>query len=47
MFITPAYAQAAGAPSGNEMFMQLIPFILIFIIMAPLIQVWRPIQFMK
>jgi preprotein translocase subunit YajC len=37
MFITPAYAQAAGAPSGNEMFMQLIPFVLIFIIMYFLI----------
>lgn len=37
MFITSAFAQGTGAPAGNEMFMQLIPFILIFIIMYFLI----------
>jgi preprotein translocase subunit YajC len=37
MFITSAFAQGTGATSGNEMFMQLIPFALIFIIMYFLI----------
>ncbi|MGL4324815.1 MAG: preprotein translocase subunit YajC [Beijerinckiaceae bacterium] len=35
--ITPAYAQAAGAPGGADMFIQLVPFVLIFIIMYFLI----------
>lgn len=33
MFITPAFAQGAGAPGGMELFVQIIPFILIFVIM--------------
>ncbi len=33
MFITPAYAQGAGAPGGMEMFTTIVPFILIFVIM--------------
>ena len=33
MFVTPAYAQGAGAPGGLEIFVQIIPFILIFVIM--------------
>lgn len=37
MFVTPAYAQAAGAASGTEMMMSLLPFILIFVIMYFLI----------
>ena len=32
MFVTPAYAQAAGAPQVSPL-MQFLPFILIFIIM--------------
>lgn len=32
MIITPAYAQAAGGGSG-DIFLQLLPFILIFVIM--------------
>ncbi|MGL4494190.1 MAG: preprotein translocase subunit YajC [Beijerinckiaceae bacterium] len=35
--ITPAYAQAAAAPGGSDMLIQLVPFILIFIIMYFLI----------
>ncbi len=31
--ITPAFAQAAGAPGGADMFMQLLPFGLVLIIM--------------
>ena len=31
--ITPAFAQAAGAPGANEMFMQLLPFAFVLIIM--------------
>jgi preprotein translocase subunit YajC len=31
MFISPAYAQAAGG-GGNEMFMQMIPLVLIFVV---------------
>ena len=36
MFITPAYAQAAG-PGGTDMLMSLLPFVLIFVIMYFLI----------
>jgi preprotein translocase subunit YajC len=32
MFISPAYAQAAGAPDGAGMLMQFAPLILIFIV---------------
>ena len=35
MWVTPAYAQAAGG--GNDMFISLLPFILIFVIMYFLI----------
>ena len=35
--ITPAFAQSAAAPGGVDMFVQLVPFILIFIIMYFLI----------
>jgi preprotein translocase subunit YajC len=31
--ITPAYAQTASAMGGSEMLMQVVPFILIFVIM--------------
>jgi preprotein translocase subunit YajC len=31
--ITPAFAQGAGAPAGSEIFVQMMPFVLIFIIM--------------
>lgn len=34
---TPAFAQTAGAPGGTDMFMQLVPFALIFVIMYVLI----------
>lgn len=37
MFITPAYAQAAGAPAGPSLIMSLLPFVLIFVIMYFLI----------
>lgn len=39
MLITPAFAQAAGAPAfgGTDMLMQLAPFVLIFAIMYFLI----------
>ncbi|MEL6747214.1 MAG: preprotein translocase subunit YajC [Pseudomonadota bacterium] len=37
MLITPAYAQATGAPGGGDFIIQLIPFILIFVIMYFLI----------
>jgi preprotein translocase subunit YajC len=34
VFITPAFAQAAGAsPAGGSILIQLVPFILIFVIM--------------
>jgi preprotein translocase subunit YajC len=36
MLISPAYAQA-GPAGGSEMFMQLLPFVLIFVIMYLLI----------
>ncbi|SDZ76071.1 preprotein translocase subunit YajC [Rubrimonas cliftonensis] len=32
MFISPAYAQAGGAPAGGDFIIQLIPLILIFVI---------------
>jgi preprotein translocase subunit YajC len=37
MFITPAFAQAAGAGDTNNLLMSLLPFALIFIIMYFLI----------
>lgn len=37
MFITPAFAQAAGAGDANSLLMSLLPFALIFIIMYFLI----------
>ncbi|MFD1333290.1 preprotein translocase subunit YajC [Methylopila musalis] len=38
MFVTPAYAQAASAaPSGTDFLIQLLPFLLIFVIMYFLI----------
>lgn len=37
MFITPAFAQAAGAGDTNNLLMSLLPFMLIFIIMYFLI----------
>ena len=37
MFITPAFAQAAGASDPNGMLMSLLPFALIFVIMYFLI----------
>ena len=37
MFITPAYAQGAGAGDTNSMLMSLLPFALIFVIMYFLI----------
>jgi len=37
LFITPAYAQAAGASSPTDMLVQFAPFILIFDIMYFLI----------
>jgi preprotein translocase subunit YajC len=37
MFISPAYAQAAGAGDTNSMLMSLLPFALIFVIMYFLI----------
>src|ERR1700759_3656678 len=42
MFITPAFAQAAGAGDTNSMLMSLLPFALIFVIMYFL--VLRPQQ---
>ncbi len=36
MFITPAYAQTGGA-GGTDMFIQFLPFVLIFVIMYFLI----------
>lgn len=33
MFITPAFAQTAGTPGANDMFMQLLPFVFVLIIM--------------
>jgi preprotein translocase subunit YajC len=37
MFMTPAFAQTAAAPAGADIFMQLVPFVLIFVIMYFLI----------
>lgn len=38
MFVTPAYAQAAGsAPGSTDFLIQLLPFVLIFVIMYFLI----------
>ncbi|GEP11885.1 Sec translocon accessory complex subunit YajC [Methylobacterium gnaphalii] len=37
MLITPAFAQAAGATSGSDIAIQLVPFALIFVIMYFLI----------
>lgn len=37
MFVTPAYAQAAGAAGGADMLMSILPFILIFVVMYFLI----------
>jgi preprotein translocase subunit YajC len=37
MFVTPAYAQAAPAAAGPDLFMSIFPFILIFIVMYFLI----------
>ena len=34
---TPAYAQTAGSPFGGDVLMQLMPFVLIFVIMYFLI----------
>jgi preprotein translocase subunit YajC len=31
--ITPAFAQAAAAPGGSDILMQMLPFVLIFVIM--------------
>ncbi|MEQ8657742.1 MAG: preprotein translocase subunit YajC [Hyphomicrobiales bacterium] len=33
MFVTPAYAQAAGAAGGGSLVMTFLPFIFIFVIM--------------
>jgi preprotein translocase subunit YajC len=33
MFVSPALAQGAGAPGGMDLFIQIVPFILIFVIM--------------
>lgn len=33
MLVTPAYAQAAPAPGGADLFITLVPFVLIFVIM--------------
>jgi preprotein translocase subunit YajC len=35
--ITPAFAQTAGSAGGMDMFVQLVPFVLIFVIMYFLI----------
>ncbi|MEO1747455.1 MAG: preprotein translocase subunit YajC [Pseudomonadota bacterium] len=37
MLISPAYAQAAGAPGGSDFIVTLLPFVLIFVIMYFLI----------
>jgi preprotein translocase subunit YajC len=37
MFITPAFAQATGAGSTNDILMSMLPFVLIFVIMYFLI----------
>lgn len=37
MFISPAYAQGAGAPGGADFLIQLLPFVAIFLIIYLLI----------
>jgi preprotein translocase subunit YajC len=37
MFITPAYAQAAGGAGGSDFLIQLLPFLLIFVVIYFLI----------
>ena len=37
MFIAPAYAQAAGPAGGADIFLSIVPFILIFVIMWMLV----------
>jgi preprotein translocase subunit YajC len=37
MFVTPAYAQGAPAAGGGDLFLTLVPFVLIFVIMYFLI----------
>ena len=37
MFVTPAYAQASPIFGGDNMFVQLLPFVLLFVIMYFLI----------
>jgi len=37
MFITPAYAQFGGGAGGSDLFIQFLPFVLIFVIMYFLI----------
>ena len=37
MFVSPAYAQAAPAAGGGDLFITLVPFVLIFVIMYFLI----------
>lgn len=37
MFVSPAYAQAAGAPGGAAAFAQFVPLLLVFVIMYFLI----------
>ena len=37
MFVTPAYAQGAPAAGGGDLFLTLVPFIMIFVIMYFLI----------
>jgi preprotein translocase subunit YajC len=41
-FITPAFAQAAGAPGPSELVMQLVPFAFILVIMY--LMILRPQQ---
>lgn len=42
MFISPAYAQAVGAGGGSDMFLQLVPILLMFVIFYFLL--FRPQQ---
>lgn len=37
MFVTPAYAQGLGGGGGSDMLIQILPFVLIFVIMYMLI----------
>ena len=34
MFVSPAYAQAAGAPGGAAAFAQFVPLLLVFVILV-------------